>query len=574
MKKRGSGYLALTLIVLAIFGFLVIDYMQTAGNFSFTGKVISPIIPEDCSDASVKTIWDSIFKESSNGISIQTNGTVVNERCAEFYAYKTIGDSKYILEEKYYSSSPEITINAYHLNSSITLPATPSEARNFNFGSDNATSRSLTDETANSTFISIFKEDNITWTNEGTYLYFEKDLTNSSAEMLIKGTVYKTLSYEYLGIEITPTNSCSPNWTAVNASCNSSDTLEVWYNDSNSCDTSSEKPDNKTEDCDYNSNGIIGNSNSFTNSNLNITLYIDSSEANFSKIYNTTKQVELKEGNISRISFSYNFSNTLNLNEIEIIKQNSSSEFGYLIVNGVEEEKTFYVDKKISRSNRICIKNAFTSSITAFSEECNSSNEYLINCPGTNSLFECNISGSYFVVSGLTHSAVKEIISNCNPQWNCTSWSSCISGNQIRSCIDTNFCGIISGKPAENQTCAVCIPNPNCIDWLPKTCPKNGTQTRTCIDLNNCGTIPPETRDCEYKKIPVWLIILGVVILLGGIIIMIILLVSSGRKKDSQQNNQDNPYRPFPGQGQIQQPQSNQMIQNPQNQYNNNPWKK
>ena len=42
----------------------------------------------------------------------------------------------------------------------------------------------------------------------------------------------------------------------------------------------------------------------------------------------------------------------------------------------------------------------------------------------------------------------------CTPQWNCSSWSSCVSGIQTRTCTDQNNCGTNEGKPPESQSCS------------------------------------------------------------------------------------------------------------------------
>jgi len=42
---------------------------------------------------------------------------------------------------------------------------------------------------------------------------------------------------------------------------------------------------------------------------------------------------------------------------------------------------------------------------------------------------------------------------SCLPSWTCTDWSSCLSGQENRSCADSNGCGTSSGKPAETRLC-------------------------------------------------------------------------------------------------------------------------
>ncbi|MEM2369035.1 MAG: hypothetical protein QXS77_01960 [Candidatus Pacearchaeota archaeon] len=45
--------------------------------------------------------------------------------------------------------------------------------------------------------------------------------------------------------------------------------------------------------------------------------------------------------------------------------------------------------------------------------------------------------------------------SKCEPNWNCTAWSSCIDGVKTRTCIDLNNCGIAERKPEETKECSI-----------------------------------------------------------------------------------------------------------------------
>ncbi|MCW8965212.1 MAG: hypothetical protein OQK82_00785 [Candidatus Pacearchaeota archaeon] len=68
---------------LMIFGILLIS------NQVFTGSVISDVeLQEGCTDSNIQNVWDSIFWESSAGISILKNETSVGGYCSEFFASK------------------------------------------------------------------------------------------------------------------------------------------------------------------------------------------------------------------------------------------------------------------------------------------------------------------------------------------------------------------------------------------------------------------------------------------------------------------------------------------------------
>ena len=46
---------------------------------------------------------------------------------------------------------------------------------------------------------------------------------------------------------------------------------------------------------------------------------------------------------------------------------------------------------------------------------------------------------------------------SCTPSWSCGSWSDCINGQQTRTCTDSNYCGVTTGKPATSQSCSTSL---------------------------------------------------------------------------------------------------------------------
>ena len=82
--------------------------------------------------------------------------------------------------------------------------------------------------------------------------------------------------------------------------------------------------------------------------------------------------------------------------------------------------------------------------------------------------------------------------------WSCGAWSSCVGGQQARTCTDANNSGTLLRQPATSQSCTpTCTENWSCWGW--NAC-VNGQQTRTCTDANHCGTIsnrPIITKACD-----------------------------------------------------------------------------
>ncbi|OGZ91507.1 MAG: hypothetical protein A2599_03510 [Candidatus Staskawiczbacteria bacterium RIFOXYD1_FULL_39_28] len=65
-----------------------------------------------------------------------------------------------------------------------------------------------------------------------------------------------------------------------------------------------------------------------------------------------------------------------------------------------------------------------------------------------------NSSGYYTFAYVGTYTPLCVAAPVCTPSWNCTSWSSCVNGQQTRTCTDSNNCGVTTGKPSETQACS------------------------------------------------------------------------------------------------------------------------
>lgn len=94
----------------------------------------------------------------------------------------------------------------------------------------------------------------------------------------------------------------------------------------------------------------------------------------------------------------------------------------------------------------------------------------------------------------------------CTEQWSCTDWSSCLGGNQTRTCSDKNACGTAANRPPQTQSCTAegCTENWFCGNWSQCV---NSSQSRTCTDLKSCGTSvnkPPISQSCTTSCTENW----------------------------------------------------------------------
>lgn len=562
--KKGINWLFLIVLIIAL---LTVFYAFSQDNKKMTGNAIYvPPISNYCDNIDIAILWDSIFFESSTGITIYTNSSVENQ--CHFLAYKNKS------KELYFIIGSNITNNYMHTIVFLAARGNLSTPYIINF-INNASKITYQQPSENdvqirnissisqavSIFNSIFKIDNSNWSLEHTGLdeTYNYQFTNSNniSNTIISdfGIVSQNYSAEQFLYSNTFLLSCTSSWTQTNSSCDASETFISGYRDVNNCNIIPNSTySNGTQYCDFDRNGIIGNKSEITRKNIALDILINGSILNdLQNISNATFLVEIKEGNITRIAFNHNFSVPLNLKNITVEKQSSSNNFGYLIVSGINLQKNITVDKLSTSSNRICIINSYTSNITQFSENCTNSGEYLLNCPGSGSGFTCEIqNNNSFYVSGLTSSAVKEMLlqsnqSNlCTSNWTCGDWTLCSAGQQTKTCQDVNVCDPENSTQISYQTCAVqCTPNWQCNNWT--SCFRNNTQSRTCIDLNICPGAtgkPSETNSCKYTndfsvnktKLAFYFIILSIISILSAVVLYLFRYL---KKVDNPSNAKD-----------------------------------
>ena len=229
---------------------------------------------------------------------------------------------------------------------------------------------------------------------------------------------------------------------------------------------------------------LIGNESHVNTSTLNLGILIGNSR-NLSRRFNGKMKVRFMDGNFTIADFDFNFSKyKLNLTNVTINKQINAT--GYLFARGLKMPeditKTLYVDKVNASINGLCIKEEEILSISEISGNCNSNNEFKIECDGTTqNSYTCayNSTSGKYEVRGLKHSGIIQISYNkpeesgdttssiltgsgsgggggifCISDWQCTEWAECIDGFQNRKCSDISQCAFPSNKPAEQQKCA------------------------------------------------------------------------------------------------------------------------
>lgn len=368
-----------------------------------------------------------------------------------------------------------------------------------------------------------------------------KDNTNKLAVSYERSFVYNrtdgdewfALYWSRLGFNKT----CEANVIANSTECLPSERRDIYYKATADCRVG--LPPNQTaERCDYNRNRIIGFVSDIR-SNFNVSLYENDNLANLSRNFSGVKTMSLNERGDVRVEFDFDFDDSvLDLTGIELEKQNSSHDFGYLIVNGLDARKIFYIDIVMNNSNAVCVKDSNVADIDDIRDDCSRRGEYAVLCDGRTygNNFTCTESGGDYKITGLRNSGVREFEylsqggSACVPSWSCSEFSQCSGGLQTRLCVDLNSCNTNSGKPAESQMCSPASGTQACSELGGEICPADkecSIGTASSSDGECClGVCKEESRASSEAYF--WVI---VVILTLAIIAVIVIIFLSFRKR-------------------------------------------
>lgn len=562
-------------ILAGVFLFALSSYLITLHAINqetkpqFSPATDLPNFPTTCSTTDINAFWENIFVVNSTGITIISNSTSQNY-CADFIAYKNDTNQTNVLAVNSNSTNGTINfirVSAGHGNltensktaiSSITttnLTLTTQLSLFSNILAGETRINPIGSETEASTeFNQSFKIENasaFTYNTINTHYNFtynetpEIENTTSIVGIVQESNYYNQLTFiKFLPPE---TFSCTPVWTAQNTSCTPAETYTTYYTDLNNCPLSSKA--NETTGCDYNENGLIGEVGDINSNANNIDVEINEDVYNSTLNYTGTKKVDIYSGNRKMVSFEWNFTIPLNFRQIEITKQSSASNYGSIIISGLEVEKEATIDR-ISNKTQVCVKERQIEDIDEIDDDCRGIGERLVPCPGEFDNIECNISNNYFIVSGISHSAVleyQEIITSCAENWSYSSWGPCLNNQQTRTATDVNGCGTVTTRDPIIQTCestnnensSTCTPNWKCTEWTPTKCPQKGEQTRTCTDLNNCGTNEePTNQICQRESSNIILIaILTIAVIITFAIILILIHYLRNRNASQSYNN-------------------------------------
>ncbi|MBI2651773.1 S8 family serine peptidase [Candidatus Woesearchaeota archaeon] len=166
--------------------------------------------------------------------------------------------------------------------------------------------------------------------------------------------------------------------------------------------------DNIADDDDY----LLGNY-SVINTTLTVNVTVNGT-SNLSKIFNGTFFVNITNGSaaIVEFNFTFNFSSRLDLSSILLNKTNNGSSalsIRNINLTALNKTKTAYIDKVNSTAKAVCIKDKDVG-FDNISSACNSADELLVLCNNqSNNAYTCYDTGTIYRITGLNHSAMKEL---------------------------------------------------------------------------------------------------------------------------------------------------------------------
>jgi hypothetical protein len=227
-------------------------------------------LPINCSDTQIKATWDSIFKESSSGITIYTNNTVINGQCSNYFARKIDGEIIHYLVGAFSESLDYTAIQSLYGNCTSDYINIISGISNINeinqipfFNSTfldkyvNPRESIISEEEAEVEYLSIYKETPSTWNSRevyGTIDYeFNISFQNNTLNKIYLNSVnnnytFNRIIYTY----ITYSPSCKENWSCewIPFICPKNRTqTPINCRDNNACNTTKNLPLNRT--CRY-----------------------------------------------------------------------------------------------------------------------------------------------------------------------------------------------------------------------------------------------------------------------------------------------------------------------------------
>ena len=148
----------------------------------------------------------------------------------------------------------------------------------------------------------------------------------------------------------------------------------------------------------------------------------------------------------------------------------------------------------------------------------------------------------FLVVLSLNSVKSEEEVNGCIPYWNCTEYSTCVEGFQVRGCIDEQQC-VGTTAQTKNRPCISTGPPP--LDCTPEwqctsfsECSNEGMEKRECIDLKRCGINerkPLEENSCAPDEIKT----VSIILLIGFLILILCILLTIAYLKRLQKQIQE-----------------------------------
>ncbi len=262
------------------------------------------------------------------------------------------------------------------------------------------------------------------------------DIDNDAMAFTINSTLFSLYDNHFLW----PTNLTSSGNYVFNITVNDTENtdsilINITILDARDADGDGNPDFNDTDDdndgIDDNADYLLGNASYISLININISIKVNGT-ANLTKTFNESLIVNITEENNTIIEFNWTFnsSNILDLKNISIIKNSANASNSSIVIKGISlkrQNRTKIIHlRRLLNGTGLCLKDAEIDSIENISSSCTGSEEYWLNCPGSNNHYVCSFerNDSWYKITGLNHSGIIEQSTHCG-DGSCNGAESC-----------------------------------------------------------------------------------------------------------------------------------------------------
>lgn len=160
---------------------------------------------------------------------------------------------------------------------------------------------------------------------------------------------------------------------------------------------------------------VTGNISDIINNIPSLEVKINGSVFESGLVNPGLQKVTFTDGNATIIELDFEFTNTSKFSFTNIMINRTFNGREGIVIGGIDltsqgKTKIVYLNQTNTSLNSVCVKDKDISSINELTSDCSGSNEVKLACDGiTTNGYTCSIVGTYYKISGLSHTGIKQI---------------------------------------------------------------------------------------------------------------------------------------------------------------------